>query len=244
MNKKSKYLILQLDIDSGTQWGNEQTINPIRNIFIPSVKKYCKKYDYDYSLIKKISNEDRYGNFDFLDTKEKHYSFERYFHFNNNYDYTIYLDNDIYIFPDAQPIPEFKGLRNAPEPDGNSAKKFREVNNLDNSCGYYNSGVTFCDNFTANKLSNYMINRLDKRDRPKGKNTDNMMLNEFIIENKKIFNEIGSEWNYMPFLPNVKKITKPNFFHFVGVTGKGIINSLIDKNVNIENFLTWSREIK
>ena len=44
MNKKSKYLILQLDIKAGTQWGNEQTINPIRNIFIPSVKKYCKKY--------------------------------------------------------------------------------------------------------------------------------------------------------------------------------------------------------
>ena len=78
MKKKSKYLILQLDIDSGTQWGNEQTINPIRNIFIPSVKNYCKKYKYDYSLVKKISNEARYGNFDFLDTKEKHYSFERY----------------------------------------------------------------------------------------------------------------------------------------------------------------------
>ena len=161
MNKKSTYLILQLDIDSGTQWGNEQTINPIRNIFIPSVKNYCKKYKYDYSLIKKISNEARYGNFDFLDTKEKHYSFERYFHFNNDYDYTIYLDNDIYIFPDAQPLPEFKGFRNAREPDGNSAKKFREVNNLDSSYGYYNSGVTFCDNLTANKLSKYIISRLD-----------------------------------------------------------------------------------
>ena len=89
-----------------------------------------------------------------------------------------------------------------------------------------------------------MISRLDKKNRPKGKNTDNMMLNEFIIENKEIFEEMGSEWNYMPFLPNVKKIKKPNFFHFVGVTGKGIINSLVDKNVNIENFLTWSREIK
>ena len=40
-------------------------------------------------------------NFDFLDTKEKHFSFERYFHFVNEYEFTIYLDNDVYIFPDA-----------------------------------------------------------------------------------------------------------------------------------------------
>ena len=59
-----------------------------------------------------------------------------------------------------------------------------------------------------------------------------------------MFKEIGSEWNYMPFLPNVVKIKKPNFFHFVGITGKEIINSLIEKKVNIEDFLTWSREIK
>ena len=243
MNKNTKYLIIQIDIGPGTQWGNKETINPIRNIFIPSVKKYCKKYQYDYSLIKKISNEARYGNFDFLDTKEKHYSFDRYFYFNNDYDYTIYLDNDIYVFPDADPLPEFKGLGNVREPEGNSSKKFRKFYNLDNSFVYFNSGVTFSDNLTAKKLSKYMISRLDKKDRAKGKNTDNMMLNEFIIENKEIFNEIGPEWNYMPFLPNIKKIKKPNFFHFVGITGKEIINSLIQKKVNIEDFLTWSRKI-
>ena len=204
---------------------------------------YCKKYHYDYSLVKKISDRAKYGNFDFLDTKEKHYSFERYFHFNNDYDYTIYLDNDIYVFPDAEPLPKFEGLRNVKEPEGNSSKKFRKFYNLDNSYSYFNSGVTFCDNFTAKKLSNYMISRLDKKIRAKGKNTDNMMLNEFIIENKQTFKEIGCEWNYMPFLPNVKKIKKPNFFHFIGIVGKEIINNLLQKNVNIEDFLKWSRRI-
>ena len=70
-----------------------------------------------------------------------------------------------------------------------------------------------------------------------------MMLNECIIDNKQTFKEIGCEWNYMPFLPNVKKIKQPNFFHFVGIVGKEIINNLIQKNVNIEDFLTWSRKI-
>ena len=33
----------------------------------------------------------------------------------------------------------------------------------------YNSGVTFCDNNTANSLSEYMINRLNKKIISKGK---------------------------------------------------------------------------
>ena len=242
MNKQSNYLIIQIDIGSGTQWGSKDTINPIRDIFIPSVKKYCNKFHYDYSLIKESVYEARHGNFDFLATKNKHYSFERYFHFKNDYDYTIYIDNDVYIFPDAEALPEFEGLRNVREPEGNSSKIFREVNNLDDSYGYFNSGVTFCDNITANKLANYMISRLVKKNRAKGKNSDNMLLNEFIIENKEIFKEIGCEWNYMPFLPNSKIIEKPNFFHFVGILGKEIINKLQDKNINIEYFLNELRK--
>ena len=91
LEMKSKYLIIQIDIGNGTQWGNESTINPIRDIFIPSVKNYCKKFQYKYSLIKESYYEANYGHFDFLATKNKHYSFERYFHFNNDYDYTIYI---------------------------------------------------------------------------------------------------------------------------------------------------------
>ena len=40
----NKYLIIQIDIGRGTQWGEEKTIDPIREVFIPSVKKYCKKH--------------------------------------------------------------------------------------------------------------------------------------------------------------------------------------------------------
>ena len=241
MNRKSNYIIIQIDIGAGTQWGNKDTINPIRDVFIPSVKKYCNKFQYDYFLVKESSYENKF-DFDFLATKNKHYSFERYFHFDNNYDYTIYIDNDVYIYPDSEPLPEFHGLRNVREPEGNSSKIFRDVNKLDNSYRYFNSGVTFCDNLTAKTLSKYMIDRLEKKIRAKGKNSDNMLLNEFIIENKKIFKELGCEWNYMPFLENSPKIKKPNFFHFVGILGKEIINKLQDKNINIEFFLKKLRK--
>ena len=59
----------------------------------------------------------KYSGFDFLETKNKHYSFERYFHFVNDYDYTIYIDNDVYIYPNAEPLPEINGLMNVREPE-------------------------------------------------------------------------------------------------------------------------------
>ena len=42
----SKFLIIQIDIGEGTQWGENNTIDPIREIFIPSVKSYCTKKNY------------------------------------------------------------------------------------------------------------------------------------------------------------------------------------------------------
>ncbi len=234
---QSKHIVIQVDIGDGTQWGNDQTINPIREIFIPSVKQYCSKFNYDYLLVNESTYEKTYSKFDFLETKNKHYSFERYFHFMNDYDFTIYIDNDVYIYPDAQELPEISGLMNVREPEGNSSKIFREVNKLNNDTKYFNSGVTFCDKNTANILSNYMLHSLKNKIRSKGKNSDNMLLNEFIIENNNIFKELGSEWNYMPFLPNSKKISKPNFFHFVGIVGKQIINNLQYNKVDIFDFL-------
>ena len=239
----SKYLIIQIDIAQGTQLGNDQTIEPIRKIFIPSVKNYCERYGYDYVLIDESTYEKKYKSFDFLETKNKHYSFERYFHFQNNYDFTIYIDNDVYIYPDAKPLPKIKGLMNVREPEGNSSRIFREVNNLDIKIGYYNSGVTFCDKETAKLLSNYMINRLKNKLISKGKNSDNMMLNEFILENNTLFRELSAEWNYTPFLPNANKVINPHFFHFVGILGKQIINKLQKSKINIEHFLNEFKKI-
>ena len=106
------------------------------------------------------------------------------------------------------------------------------LNKLNTNFGYFNSGVTLCDKKTAQKLSKYMINRLENKIVAKGKNSDNMLLNEFIIENNKIFSELDSVWNYMPFLPNSKKKQNPNFFHFVGIVGKQIINNLQEKKID------------
>ena len=67
---KSKYLILQIDIGEGTQWGNDKTINPIRDVFIPSVRNYCKKFNYEYLLIRDSVYEKKFRDFDFLASKK------------------------------------------------------------------------------------------------------------------------------------------------------------------------------
>ena len=227
--------IIQIDIAEGTQWGDANTNKFIRQICIPSVQRYCQKHGYEYQLITESKYEKEIGKFDFLATKLKHYAFERYYYLFGEKSFNIYLDNDIYIFNEADPLPPIKGLMNVREPEGNSSKIFREVNNLPPDIPYYNSGVTFCDSSISEHLSNYMLERLKKQKRAKGKNTDNMMLNEYLIENEIEFNELGCEWNYMPFLPNSEKTTKPNFFHFVGTEGKKLITFINTKKIDIEN---------
>ena len=235
-NKKT--LILQIDINQGTQWGDTSTSNFIREVCIPSVNKYCLKYDYHHLLVKESIYEKQNGKFDFLATKSKHYSFERYFHLNNkSYDQIIYIDNDVFILDYAEPLPSIKGLMNAPEPDGNSSKIFREVNDLNSNQLYFNSGVTMCDQTTANHLSEYMLDRLSNYKRAKGKNTDNMMLNEYILDNKENFNILDNKWNYMPFLKNSVSINRPNFFHFVGIHGKQLVQLILKNKFEINDFI-------
>ena len=224
-------LIFQVDIGKGRQWLSEEAINPIRNIFIPSVKKYAKKFNYDYKLITASEYEKNGGDFLFLATREKHFAFERYFHFKEKYDQIVYIDNDVYVVDKAQPLPPIKGLMNAPEPESKTTYVFRESHNLESTIKYYNSGVIFMDKDTAIHLQHYMLERMKNKKRAKGKNTDQMMLNEYILDYPEVFTEIGSEWNYMPFLPNSKRINNFNFFHFVGVQGKLVLKSLLKKGM-------------
>ena len=226
-------LIFQIDIGSGTQWLKESSINPIRNIFIPSVKKYAEKNQYDYKIFTESEYIKSGGDFNFLATREKHFAFERYYHFIQEYENIIYLDNDIYVFENAKPLPDIKGVMAAPEPEGNSSKIFRQTHNQPLKKNYYNAGVIFANKSLAKHLQDYMQYRLKNKIRALGKNSDNMMLNEYILEHPDNFNILENSWNYMPFLDNSKKILEPNFFHFVGIPGKRLLFNIQKKKKNI-----------
>ena len=75
-----------------------------------------------------------------------------------------------------------------------------------------------------------MILRAKNYKRAQGKNTDNMMLNEYLLEHKdKIeFNILDKKWNYMPFLDDSPVKISPNFYHFVGKAGKELIHFFLE----------------
>ena len=129
------------------------------------------------------------------------------------------------------------------EPYSEITKLFQSTNMLSHNYPYFNSGVIMCDQDNANNLSKYMLERFSNYQRAKGKNTDNMMLNEYILNSldKKLFNELDFKWNYMPFLPGSKKVTHPNFYHFVGYLGSQVIDYIIDNidNKNIDSLESY-----
>jgi len=45
------------------------------------------------------------------------------------------------------------------------------------------------------------------------------------------------------FLENYIKMNKPNFFHFVGIFGKNIINKFKDNNISMMSFLSELKKI-
>ena len=94
-----------------------------------------------------------------------------------------------------------------------------------------------CDQATAEHLSEYMLYRLNNNIKAKGKNTDNMMLNEYILENKNNFNVLDMKWNYMPFLKNSVPVKNPNFFHFVGIHGKKLVQLILDNKFEVNDFV-------
>lgn len=235
--------IIQTDIDVGTQWGNAETLDFIRGVCIPSVKKYCIKYKYNYVLITESKFKEKFGDYNFFEKKSKHFAFERYFYL-MNYDFPVYLDNDIYVFDEAKPLPEINGIMCSREPENKSSKIFHQANNISSNIPYYNSGVIMCDKENAKKICNYMDYRVANKIHAKGKNTDNMMLNEYLYDYKESinFNLLDSSWNFMPFLGGSQKKIIPNFYHFVGSGGKEVISFYLEfkkkvPEMNLEYFL-------
>ena len=100
--------------------------------------------------------------------------------------------------------------------------------------------------YVAHHLQEYMQWRINNKLKPKGKNSDNTLLNEYILKYPRFFTEINNKWNYMPFLESTQKVgnlykdlkvDKPNFFHFVGILGKTYLLELQKQTNDIKSIL-------
>ena len=231
-------LILQIDIGHGTQWGDLNTPNIIREHCIPSVKKYAAKHNYDYELITNSTYLEKIGPLDFLETENKHFSFERYLRLNSSYDAVAYIDNDVYVNKNANPLPDIDCLMASAEPEKtNSQEIFSRLNKLSADTLYFNSGVFFADNSSAKRICAYMTDRAKRKIRAKGKSTDNMMFNEYVYQENPSFQILPESWNYMPMLPGATKGLNANFLHLVGGHGKNLLKQLSNLQYPMEQLL-------
>ncbi len=235
-----KTLVYQVNIGHGTQWGiNNLTLDFINKVCIPSVLNYAKKNNYDY----KIFDQDIFSNYgkNFLNSKGTSLSYNKYLYLGHgDYDQYIYVDTDIYIFDNAEKLPEVKTFYGVPEPEVvDTHDIFRNYYSLDGQFKYINSGFFMCNLNTANFIYRYFTNRIKEQRKGKVKNTDNGILNEFLyIDNENFkFEVLDEKWNFMPHLKKNICNTKPNFMHFVGGPGKEYIRDLNKQTNDIKMFL-------
>jgi len=230
--------IIQVDIGTGSQWAASHICDVIREVCIPSVKNYSELNGYDYELITSSTYKERIGQFDFLMTHNKHYAFERYLHLDTDYDWIAYIDNDIYISDFAKSMPLKKGLLAVSEP-GHPKNQilFSQLNNLPENTPYFNSGFFIADRDSAKALGDYMIFRARNHIKAKGKSTDNMMFNEYLIHEHPLFNALSEKWNYMPMLPGSTKGLRANFLHLVGIDGKRFLGQLLKTGSPLKDLL-------
>jgi len=233
-----KTIIYQINIGTGTQWNAKKISLTLNKYFIPSVKVYAKKHNYEY----KIFNEDIFSNYgkNFLQSKIKALAYNKFLYLKYlDYDRIVYVDTDAYIFENAEKLPIVKNFMGVSEPKrADTQKLYSNYYSLVENFRYINAGFFICNKEIALKLSNYMINRIYLKKKGKPKNTDNGLLNEFLYLNDKNFNFeiLNKKWNYWPQINDSEKI-KPNIIHFAGGDGSDYLSNLLDKNIDIKNYL-------
>ena len=233
-----KTLIYQINIGKGTNWLGDQVSDLLNKYFIPSVKNYAKRYNYDYRVFK----EDIFVNYgkNFLLTKGTALSFNKWLYLKYlDYDQIAYIDTDVYVSKNAEKLPIVKNFNCVAEPDQMETHNlYRNYYSLEKNFKYINAGVFICDRNSGQYISEYMIERIRKKKKGRPKNTCNGILNEFLYLNDKNykFNLLNKKWNHLYLYSNKKDVIKANFTHICGGDGKQFLIDLEKKNINIIKF--------
>ncbi len=102
-----KYLIIQSFVGSGTWWSDPENLDGLyNNILIPSVAKYCEKYNYNHAVYR-----DQYDLLDLVNLKSNssfgnlyHQYLSALRHQDDDVDYMVFPDADFYITRNARAL--------------------------------------------------------------------------------------------------------------------------------------------
>lgn len=234
-----KTLVLQVDIDAGfiqynhpnpNIWNQGVIAYNKNNKFIPSVKRWAEKMSYDYRMFyySDLEFAKRWMNI-WLEPYYKSKKVDkvdssclnRYAHLDLDYDYILYVDNDILISDDCPEFPFTPGISICPDqPLGNNHGSVMQREYNTNGNTWYSCGVFAVDNKTGIKLKNYVLDCFDNKYLPKTNRTypgllDQFYANMFCNNNLNILNELDITWNNIVNLES--SIKNPNFAHYAGL---------------------------
>jgi hypothetical protein len=102
-----KYLIIQSFVGNGTWWNDDENLDYLYNtILIPSVAKYCSKYDYKHAV-----HRDQYDLITMANLKSDttfgnlyHQYLSALKHQEDDVDYIVFMDSDFYVTSTALPL--------------------------------------------------------------------------------------------------------------------------------------------
>ena len=197
---------------------------------VPTVKRYCEKYGYDYKRITEYPKDidvtffNQPGEIDYRvpGNKQKAATLVRYTQmYQPEYDVVVSLDNDIYIPKHAEPLPEVVGHMAVQDigkgPDGFAAyrSKVKVPNDI-----FVNAGVQMVDRPTGKKIYDYFKYVCDNKiPAIVGYRSDQGYMNKFRANNTEISHVLPFKWNYMSGAHKPLLIEENNFIHYCG-TGR------------------------
>ncbi len=188
----------------------------LKDIAIPSVKRYAEKYGYDHKLIDgelthSLSLLPRNNIFDRMPM-----AFEKYMHLDTEYDNILLLDSDVFVTDSAPALPITNGVFGA-EPAWNIDSRLK---NWKNRPILFNAGFILFEKNVAKSFGRYVKTQVENWQSidkfARGDYHDEEILSEFLDENQHIpFEYIGNTWNYTGVNWH-NDIPEKYMYHFAG----------------------------
>ena len=237
-----KILVLQVKIGiAGYVYGSPEAPDLFEKHLMPTVVRYCKKHGYDYKLVEEYPNDHDLLWFNFSSKpidhdysaggKNKSSTLVRYLNMHNSeYDAIVSLDCDVYISPDAEPLPKIDGHM-AVKDLGKSWETFRKNIPLPHDT-FVNAGVQMVSRDTSKHIYDYFAYVAKNKVQPiDGYHSDQSYMNYFRSQHPEDSKLLDYKWNYMVGCHKRNDEINPfkgqNFVHYAGqATRSTLINDI------------------
>ncbi|KKN12334.1 hypothetical protein LCGC14_1017530 [marine sediment metagenome] len=223
-----KTLIIQVKVGntSGYTYSDPNAPNLFDEHLVPTVKRYCEKYGYEYLNITEYPSDHNCRWFNF-NTKPDDYDYSkggknksatliRYLNMNKDYDRIVSLDNDIWIPEHAEALPNVIG-HHAVKDSGKTWDTFRKQNSLPFDT-FVNGGVQMVNREAGTSLYSF-IEQVCKLKTPpiNGYHSDQGYMNYWRSQHKNLSYVLPDKWNHMVgCVPKPQDYSGVNFVHYAG----------------------------